>query len=107
MVGKMDMAMKWEHYVADMLIDRLRQHHVELLTGEHDTICFFVDPTSPSTRRLAVSDYDRGVIDGSIRELQHLIHASPLLKRAIFDRLSAPGGTTPLRQPAAGVNTNA
>ena len=86
--------MKWEHYVADMLIDRFRQHHVELATGEQDSICFFVDPTSPSTRRTAVSDYDKGVIDGAIRELQHLIHSSPLLKRAIFDRLSALGGAT-------------
>ncbi|WP_449474342.1 hypothetical protein [Sphingobium chungangianum] len=85
------MNMKWEHYVADMLIERLRQHHVELLTGEQETICFFVDPTSPSTRRWTVSDYDKGVVDGAIRELQHLIHSSPLLKRAIFDRLSASG----------------
>lgn len=86
--------MKWEHYLADMLIDRLRQHHVELLTGEQDTLCFFVDPTPPSTRRGAVSDYDKGVIDGAIRELQHLIHASPLLKRAIFDRVSSLADTT-------------
>ncbi|WP_097092477.1 hypothetical protein [Novosphingobium sp. Chol11] len=90
--------MKWEQYVADMLIDRLRQHHVELLAGEQDSICFFVDPTPPSTRRTVVSDYDKGVIDGAIRELQHLIHASPLLKRAIFDRLSALDGTAELRR---------
>lgn len=86
--------MKWEHYVADMLIDRFRQHRVELCPGEQETICFFVDPTPPSARRWAVSDYDKGAIDGAIRELQHLIHSSPLLKRAIFDRLSALGGAT-------------
>ena len=86
--------MKWEHYVADMLIDRFRQHHVELATGEQESICFFVDPTPPPARRWAVSDYDKGAIDGAIRELQHLIHSSPLLKRAIFDRLSALGSAT-------------
>lgn len=87
----MGMDMKWEQYVADILIDRLRQHQVEVLIGEQETMCFFVDPTSTPARHWAGSDYDKGVADGAIRELQHLIHASPLLKRAIFDRL-APSG---------------
>lgn len=76
--------MELDQIIAQAIVKRLRHHSVQILAGDRDNVCFFVPSPGSLGRNPAADDYDQGLEDGAIRELQQIIRSSPEIKQAIL-----------------------
>lgn len=82
------LGMELEQTMASLLIGRLDEYGVEILRGGQGNICFFIPPNVSPNHRSDRADYNRGLQDGAIGELQRIIRSSPPLTQAILEEIA-------------------
>ena len=82
--------MELDKAIAVNIVQRLKHHGVQILTGGSGSICFFVPSPGSDYRSPHDSEYAQGLQDGAIRELQQLIRSLPALKQAVLEETAKP-----------------